>query len=92
MLDEPTAGVDPQSHQRIWEMLEEHGQLDMIVESERAGDFKNAQLAVRQVLSNPPTLADRIVVLNFGSKIAEGTPQEIRNDRAVIDAYLGEAA
>ena len=45
----------------FWEMLEENGQLDMIVESERAGDYKNAQLAVRQVLSNPPTLADRIV-------------------------------
>ena len=36
-------------------------QLDMIVESERAGHYVDAQLAVRQVLSNPPTLADRIV-------------------------------
>jgi hypothetical protein len=45
----------------FWEMLEEHGQLDMIVESERAGHYEDAQLAVRQVLSNPPTLADRIV-------------------------------
>ena len=34
-------------------------------------------------------LADRVMVLDYGRKIGDGTPDEIRNDQAVIDAYLG---
>ncbi len=37
-------------------------------------------------------LSDRITVMHFGQKLAEGTPEEIRNHPAVIEAYLGTGA
>ena len=45
----------------FWEALEEGGQLEMIIDAEKAGAYEDAQLAVRQVLSARPTLADRVV-------------------------------
>jgi branched-chain amino acid transport system ATP-binding protein len=36
-------------------------------------------------------ISDRVVVLDYGKKIGDGTPEEVRNSKAVIDAYLGVA-
>lgn len=77
LLDEPTAGVNPvlveQIEQRIRE-LNARGLTFLVVEH-------NMNLVMR--------LCDPVVVLAQGAKLAEGPPDEVRNDPRVLDAYLG---
>ena len=80
LLDEPAAGLV--SHERKT--------LSDLIKSIRA--LGVSVLVIEHHMSLIMAVSDRIVVLNFGEKIAEGTPDEIRNDPVVIDAYLGEAA
>lgn len=77
LLDEPAAGMS----------AEEVGQLaDRILALRDQG---RTVLLVEHVMDLVMGITDRIAVLNFGRKIAEGTPTEIQNNQMVRDAYLG---
>ena len=80
LLDEPAAGLV--SHER--------DTLCSLIKAVR--EAGTSVLVIEHHMGLIMEVCDRIVVLNFGSKIAEGSPQEIRQNQAVIDAYLGEAA
>jgi len=80
LLDEVVAGLNPTEVDQTIELilkLRDQGVTILIVEH------------IMRVIMR---ICDRLVVLNYGEKIAEGTPQEISNNPSVIEAYLGEAA
>ena len=80
MLDEPAAGMTREEQQELIDMIRaihESGTTILIIEHHM------------HVIMN---VCQRIVVFNFGKKIAEGTPQEIQSNQDVVEAYLGRAA
>jgi len=79
LLDEVLAGLTPSEVQRMLKLLEQ-------VRSERGVTM----IMIEHVMHAVMNLADRIVVLHFGRKLAEGTPEEVANNPEVIAAYLGD--
>ncbi len=78
LLDEPAAGLNPSERREFVEILQKtfaQG-IDLFL--------------IEHNMDVVMSISDRITVLNFGSKIAEGTPKEIQNDTEVIKAYLGD--
>ena len=78
LLDEPAAGMNPQ----------ETIDLGLFIQRIKR-DFDLTVFVIEHHMDLVMGISDRIYVVEFGKLIAEGTPQEIQNNQAVIDAYLG---
>ena len=80
MLDEPAAGLNPKETQELDELI-----------AELRGQHKVSVLLIEHDMKLVMGISDRIYVVNQGTPLASGTPDEIRNNPDVIRAYLGEA-
>jgi branched-chain amino acid transport system ATP-binding protein len=78
LLDEPAAGINPHETEGLTDLIRS-------VAVRRGVTVCLVEHKMRMVMD----LSDHVAVLNYGKKIAEGPPDQIRNNPLVIDAYLG---
>jgi len=78
LLDEPMAGMNVEEKEDMCRFI-----LDV------NDEFGTTIVLIEHDMGVVMDLSDRVVVLDYGRKIGDGTPEEIRNNQAVIDAYLG---